>query len=433
MNEPFERARSLFVDGVQDFEAGRYAAAESKFQASLVLLPGRVSTLNNLGATLIKLGRPDEALRTLQQVLAVEPGNQDAWSHRGVALGDLGRFDEAVACFDRVLAADPGRATAWFFRAIALYELKRYADTLAAFDRLLALEPDHAEGWLRRGQTLQSLGRQDDALASYDRALAIEPDLAQAWTSRGSILRDQGRNEEAAAAFEQALAHGGDADLNGYFLAAVKGEATPVAAPRHIVQDLFDAYAESFDRHLVGELQYQTPGVLVANLKELGERRFRHALDLGCGTGLCGPLLKPFVEDLDGLDLSSQMLDRARQLGVYERLVQADVVEYLRATDQRHDLVLAADVFVYIGDLEPVFEGVRRVLEPGGVFCFSAEVPAGETDFELKSSMRYGHAERYLRRLAREHGFAILRMVGHVLRVEGGQPVDGLYVYLGRT
>jgi predicted TPR repeat methyltransferase len=431
MNESFESARRLFVEGVQDFEAGRFAGAEKKFRSSIALLPGRVSTLANLGATLIELSRPDEALIVLEQALAVEPDNTDGLCHRGVALCYLGRFEEAVGCFDRVVASDPLRAAAWFYRALALNDLQRHEETLASFDRFLAIEPGRGEAWLRRGQTLQLLDRHDDALISYERALAADPGLAQAWTNRGNILKDRGRPDEAAASFEKAIALGGDAELNAFFLAAAAGRQTPAAAPKQSVQDLFDDYAKSFDEHLVRVLQYRTPAVLAENLRALGSRRFGHALDLGCGTGLCGPLVKPVVDRLDGVDLSPLMLEKAGALGLYERLVHADVTEYLAATDQRYDLVLAADVFVYIGDLEPVFGGVARVMDSGGIFCFSAEIPEGGEDFELKSSLRYGHSERYIRNLASRHGFAVARILRGPLRVEGERPIEGLYAYLG--
>ena len=126
------------------------------------------------------------------------------------------------------------------------------------------------------------------------------------------------------------------------------------------------------------------------------------------------------------------MIEQARTLAAYERLVQADIAEYLRTTDQRYDLVLAADVFIYVGDLEPVFSGVRRVMEPGGVFCFSAELPNGSEDFELKTSLRYGQSERYIRELASGHGFAVIKVLRHPIREDQQQTIDGLYVYLSR-
>ena len=429
----FESARALFVDGVQDFEAGRCAAADEKFAASLALLPGRVSTMNNLAATRIKLGRTSEALALLDQALAAEPENIDAWSHRGVALSNLERHEEALACFSHVLQAEPARTLALFHRGIALNALRRHDDALLAFDEFLRSQPQHADAWFRHGQTLQSLDRHDDALASYDKALAHEPGMAPAWIHRGSILKDQNRLDEATVAFEQAIAHGGDPELNGYFLAAVAGRPAPNTAPRQYVQGLFDDYAAGFEAHLVGMLKYQAHTVLVENLCALGERRFSCALDLGCGTGLCGPLIRPLAERLDGIDLSSNMLEQARALATYDALIESDIAEYLRATDQRYDLVVAADVFIYVGDLEPVFAGVRRVMEPGGVFCFSAELPERGEDLELKPTLRYGQSERYVRELAMRHGFEIMKLVHQPIREDRQQPVAGYYAYLSRT
>ncbi len=432
MNDGFEQARALFIDGIQDFEAGRYLGAEQKFTESLALLPGRASTLANLAATQIKLLRPDEALGLLDQALAAEPDNSDALSHRGVALADLGRHDEAVAAFDRLLEIDPQRMLAWYFRGISLNALGQHVEALLAFENFLRDQPQHADAWFRHGLTLQSLERHDDALGSYDNALRHEPGLALAWSQRGSILKDQHRLDEATVAFEQAIAHGGDPELNGYFLAAVAGRQAPGTAPRQCVQGLFDDYAAGFDAHLVGTLKYQGHTVLVENLRALGERRFRCALDLGCGTGLCGPLLRPLVERLVGIDLSPNMLDRARALAAYDALLHAEIGEYLCSTDERYDLVVAADVFIYVGDLEPVFAGVQRVMEPRGVFCFSAERPERDEDLELKPTLRYGQSERYVRELARRHGFDITAFVHRPLREDQQQPVAGYYAYLSR-
>ena len=433
MSEAFDQAGDFFVGGIEDFEAGRFEDAEKKFQTSLALLPGRVSTLTNLAATWIKLSRPEEALSILEQALAAAPGNIDAWCHRGVALGDLGRHEEALACFDQAVQADGRRAAAWYHRGIALNLLHRPDQALAAFEQFLEMEPGHGEAWVRHGQTLQSLERNEQALASYERALAIDPGLALAWSNRGNILKEMKRLDEAANSFEQAIAHGGDAELNGYFLAAVIGRETPAAAPREYVQGLFDDYAEAFDEHLVQVLHYQAHLVLAENLGGLGRRRFRRALDLGCGTGLCGPLVKAMAERVDGIDLSPKMIEQARALAVYERVVQTEIVDYLRTTDQRYDLVLAADVFIYVGDLEPVFSGVRRVMEQGGLFCFSAELSEGTGDFELKTSLRYGQSERYIMDLAQRHEFAIVKILQRPLREDQQQPIDGLYVYLSRN
>jgi predicted TPR repeat methyltransferase len=159
-------------------------------------------------------------------------------------------------------------------------------------------------------------------------------------------------------------------------------------------------------------------------------QRFDSALDLGCGTGLCAPLLRAFVDHIDGVDLANQMLAKARERGIYENLDQADLAEHLHATDRRFQLVLAADVFPYVGDLAEVFTGVRRVLEPGGWFCFSVEASPEGAGLVLGTSQRYAHSERYLRGHAQANGFEVAGVFNGPIREDQRKPISGMYVYL---
>lgn len=350
----------------------------------------------------------------------------------GLAAFEAGRFEQAEALFVASLEKFPGRVSTLVNLAATRLALRRPNDALVAADEVLALEPDNAQAWFHRGNALAELGRHPQALAAFEKVCALDPGQAPAWSQRGAILRECGRLDEAARAFEQAIANGADAQLHRYYLASVRGEGVPSNAPAGYVRTLFDDYAPAFDQHLVQVLGYRAHHTLVEHLPFPPAGRFASALDLGCGTGLCAALLAPRVDRLTGVDLSAGMLKQARSLGIYRRLVQADLVDHLRATDERHDLVLAADVFIYIGDLAPVFEAVRRVLEPGGVFCFSAECASREDlDFELLPSLRYAHSQRYLAELAQRHGFKARRMVERPIREEQRRQVAGRFVYLG--
>lgn len=434
MTDAFDRARQHFLDGVREFEAGRFDTAERAFEASLALVPGRPSTLTNLGAARLRLGRPRQALADLDAALAAEPDNLDARAHRGDALARLGRPSEALACFDQVLAADPIRAGAALRRGAVLGVLGRHADALAAFEQVLQRHPHDVRAWIAHGEALQGLGRHADAVRSYERALAIDEGAVQAWTLRGEALREAGRPADAAASFERAIAHGGDPQLNRYLMAAVDPQAAAAPPPRSpdaYVRMLFDGYAEAFDRHLVEVLRYEAHERTALLLARSG-RWFTSVLDLGCGTGLLGPLLKPVAGRVDGVDLSPPMLAKARTLGVYDRLDEAELVEHLQRTDRRHDAVVAADVFIYVGDLEPVFAGVARVLEPAGHFVFSLERADDAHDYVLLPSRRYAQSERRVRELAARHGFDVLAVEPGPIREDQRQTVHGLYVDLQR-
>jgi predicted TPR repeat methyltransferase len=398
MSAGLERAKQHFLEGVRCFEAARFEEAEAQFRQSLALLPGRVSTLTNLAATCLELRRPQEALELLAQALAAAPDDADAWSLRGAALR----------------------------------RLERHGEALQAWNELLRRQPRHAATWFQRARTLQALNRPEEALRDYERALDNDPAFAQAWSNRGALLKDLQRTGEAIECFRRAVALGADPELNGWFLASLTGAPAPAVAPAGYVERLFDDYAADFEEHLVGVLHYRGHRALVEGLQQVARRRFARALDLGCGTGLCAPLLQPLADRIDGVDLSQRMLDQARSRGLYEELTRADLVPHLQSTPRRYDLVVAADVFIYIGELDPVFAGVRRVMDEG-VFCFSVEALEDGRDFALQPSQRYAHSERHVRALAQRHGFEVAEVSREAIREDQREAVQGLMVWLRVT
>lgn len=194
------------------------------------------------------------------------------------------------------------------------------------------------------------------------------------------------------------------------------------------MRETFDAFAGEFDRHLVDDLDYRVPQQLAALLRgHLGEARL-DTLDLGCGTGLVGDALGALARSLVGINLSAQMLDVARRKGRYDVLHHADVTTWLATADPAaFDRVVAADVFIYLGDLERVFEEVAHCLRPGGAFAFSVESCAGE-DYRLLPSGRYAQSAAYLQRLAARQGLKVLAQEPVLIR----RGVEGLLYLLQR-
>jgi len=395
MDAELEQARLHFLQGNEHFEAGRYAQARSCFEAALVLAPGRASVLANLGVTHFRLGQWHEAIPLLQQTTAADPNQSDAWVCLGLAHVALAQWQAAV-------------------------------DPLA---RGLALEPQRASLWLVYAQCQLRLGHVELALQALDRAVAMDPNLAEVWSERGNLLRELHRLEDAAECFERAITLGADPEVHRYYLASVRGKGSPATPPRRYVEALFDGYADDFQAHLVEKLQYQAHESLVRPLLRAG-RRYRAVLDLGCGSGLCGPLIHPLADTIDGIDVSKVMLRQAGQLGVYRELIHADLVPFLSETTRSADLVLAADVFIYVGELSAVFRSVRRILEPAGCFAFTVELLPEGQDVRLLPSLRYAHSESYIRRLAQTHEFKVRDLFSAPLRYDQLKPVQGLYVFL---
>ena len=409
--------------------SGRHDEAFAAYDQALAIRPELLEAWLGRANASYQLKRFDEALAAYDRVLALKPGLTEAWLGRGSIFGLRKRHGEALAAFDQALVLKPDLVEAWLGRANACCELKRYQDALAAFDKALTARPDLAKAWLGRGGTLARINCPDQALAAFDRALAIMPDLADAWLGRGDALQALNRPAEAIIAIRQALANGADAAAVQYSLAALGAGTAPAVAPRHVVTELFDRYADHFDEHLLGKLQYRAPDLLFDAMKRLVPSRELDILDLGCGTGLVGARFRPLARTLTGVDFSPNMLEVARQRRIYDNLICGELTEFLPTQTRKFDLAVATDVFLYIGDLSGVFQGVRGALRDGGFFGFSVEISDAQ-DFVLRLNRHYAHSGGYLRKLATDQGFVLETIESHVIRQDDGIDVAGYLAIL---
>jgi predicted TPR repeat methyltransferase len=286
---------------------------------------------------------------------------------------------------------------------------------------------------------LPGSARHDAALAEHvaraERAAAAEPDNPLRHLQLAEALRLAERNKDAIVALKRCLALDPDALPAQFLLAALSGEQVPDTMPPELVAAIFDNAAGRFDQMLVGNLKYQGPTAIVKalepHLPQVG--RGLDVLDIGCGTGLCGPLLKPYARRLDGIDLSAKMVEQAKARGCYDRLAVGDFIAMLRnVAPESYDLIVAADVLVYVGALDDTFGGAARALRPGGLFAFSVEKGSGGS-FSLSPASRYRHDPEYVARLAASAGFALRHHADAVLRFESGKPVDSqIFVHARR-
>ena len=287
----------------------------------------------------------------------------------------------------------------------------------------------------------EAAARESDHAAAADlfaQTLELAPRWAPAWMALGEARARTGDRAGAVAAYASAQA----LDVTGALgaslrLAALGAVAAPATASPDYVRALFDQYASRFDEHLVTALEYRGPQLLCealarACLARARNFQFHRGLDLGCGTGLMASALHPRVDSFIGVDLSPQMIKAARASGLYNHLHTQGIDAFLALqADAACDLVIAADVFVYIGDLAPVFAASARVLEAGGLFAFTVQRCAGE-DWRLGEDLRYAHSSSYLRGLARAHGFAVVSLEEASTRKDAGVEMPGLVCVLGR-
>jgi predicted TPR repeat methyltransferase len=279
---------------------------------------------------------------------------------------------------------------------------------------------------------LDYLARGDPAGAAelLEQALDVAPGFAAAWFALGGIREAQSDRERAIAAFEAA----GNADPLDHHGARLRlarlgvGEVTPAMMQQH-VRRLFDQHAPRFDHSLLQDLGYRGPQLLLEAVAAVApSRRFAAMLDLGCGTGLAGAAFRALVDRLTGIDLSAAMIDAARRKALYDRLETGELAEFLAAeaaTQVRYNLVVAADVLVYVQDLAAVAAAVRPVLAVGGLFAFTVETHAGN-EVLLRESLRYAHGAAYVRAALAGAGLGFARLAEVATRTDRGEPVAGL-------
>ena len=117
---------------------------------------------------------------------------------------------------------------------------------------------------------------------------------------------------------------------------------------------------------------------------------------------------------------------------LYDKLAVAGLTEFLASRpDHSADLVIAADVFVYLGELSGAFAQSARVLKPGGLLAFTVQSHAGEGVI-VGEDRRFAHAESWLRDRLAEAGLSAVNIATASTRQDRGVPVPGLVVVAQR-
>ena len=387
-------------DAIAHHQQGRLREAESIYLDLLLKQPNDVDALHYLGVLRMRQGRRDEAIDFVKRALKLAPRNADAWNNLG----------------NMLLAANDEKAA----------EL--------AYTNTTNLKPDNAEAWYNLANLLRRQRRRDEAVRCYRRVLDLNPKFAGAYENIALLFLRIGRPDLTADVYRRWLAVEPDNPIARHMAAAYSDAKAPTRAEDEYVAKIFDRFADTFDEALA-KLHYAAPGLLTAALTEIipfTERRLA-VLDAGCGTGLCGPLLRSSARQLVGVDLSAGMLAKARERNVYDELHESELVAFMRAHPREYDVVISADTLVYFGALEDAMSAAASALKTGGVLAFTVEAePIGSSEkFRLHQSGRYSHSSDYVRECLEAAGFAVLLIEGVVLRKEGGLDVLG-YVVLAK-
>ena len=438
-------------------------------QAYLDRVPQDAALWVNLGGLHFAAAEWTEAERAFSHALTLKPLDLDAALGQGDALYRLGRNDEAIAAYRRVLALKPDDARAHFKLGSVLAAGPDLGEAKAALRNAIALDPSNAAAYVNFAGVLHQLGRLAEAAEAARQAVNLDGGLVAAYSILGTIFLESGQfqpaaeilriaadldpgavmiltalataenaidNPRAAERLLQRILAIEPANLEArHMLSAVNGEPVRSVPPGYSRQ-LFNWYAEKFDRMLADSLNYRAPQDVAAMLMDVKPepRAFSALLDLGCGTGLVAEALaKHYVIDQKvGVDVAEKMVEVSRKKGFYDEVIHGDAADVLAARAAAFDLITAVDMFIYVGDLAPLMPLMARALKSGGVLAYSIEVMT-EGKYKLQRTGRFAHTIKYVEDLAKSHGLTPLASRAVTLRLENTAGVPGLIGLLQRA
>ncbi len=418
----------------------RDRAAETAYLRLLRLVPDLADACAELGRLQMRLDRPGSGREWLRRASWLRPDQPRILNDLGLAERALSHFEAAALAFAAAIDCDPigGSAQAHANLAGILRRLKRPGEAVSLARRAIEIEPRDASHWLELGQVERDSGGLGRGAGGLRAGSEARCGLPGSLVAEGRLSGVDGAAGGGGGGLPAVVAPRSLRPLGASLaLAAMRADAPPAGAPAAFVRDLFDQYADAFDQDLVETLGYRGPATMAeAIVRALGSGPF-DCFDAGCGTGLAGLAIRPLVARLDGCDLSPRMIAKARARGIYDTLEVGDLVSVLSARPRAYDLVLAADVLIYLGELGPAFAAAVQALRLGGGFAFTVESHAGEPPAgdgpRLQASRRFAHSRAYLRRLADDAGFSVLSLEDRPVRRDRGAPVPGLVAVLRKV
>lgn len=420
-------AYGAFAAAVEHQKAGRLQTAKRIYVRILEGQPKNADALHLLGVVESQAGRHGAAVDHITSAIHVNPDHAESHYNLGNALTAQADVDGAIASYRRAIAINSTYAKAHYNLANALRERDRPDEAIASYVRAIEIDPNHAKAHYNLGNVLHARGRPDEAMASYRRAIEINPGSEKAHHNLGVLLLDSGRPDEALATYNHVIEINPDNRSTRHLIAALTGD-TPDTAPAAYAQEVFDGYAQRYDAHLLKDLHYQVPKTLRTMLTRFvpSHAPFTHTIDLGCGTGLAGIEFLDLTKKLWGVDVSPRMIEQAAKKNIYDHLETSEIVNYLKNSNSIFDVFVAADVFIYIGDLHELFSQVYRTAGDGAFFVFSTELHDGD-GFVLRETARYAHAHAYVENVLRQNSISIVDHKTAPIRKEHGNPVSGCY------
>jgi predicted TPR repeat methyltransferase len=446
-------------------QMGQLKKAEKYYKHAIEMNEDFPDAHYNYATFLANTGKTDEAIVELEETLRAMPQHAKAYAQLGqIALGRE-NYKKAASYFKKSLAIRKDYSGVYFGLGQAQFKMEQLNDAVDSFLKTIEKESNHLLAHYFLATTYLASGDSENALKQYLQQSTINP-TDETYYNIGVLLMNKARYQESVNYFEQAISINSKylaAYLNlgatylklhqlekakkcyndalaidptneeiKYILSALSADKNikPAKAPKMYLSNLFNQYASYYDEHLK-HLEYHLPQLIVKCLLKndiIGHDK-QTVLDLGCGTGLCGKAIRPYAKMLIGIDIAQNMIKAAREKHIYDKLQCLDINDALSPYHDFFNLIIAGDVFTYLGDLSITFQKISKALKPQSFFIFSVE-KSSQAPYTLQTSMRYAHHLSYVQMLSLQNNFAIMQNDSIILRTQEKKPVNGFLFLL---
>lgn len=397
-------------------------AAKTQFNNVISLNPSHTEALFYLGVLHLEKNALSEAENAFQNVLTQDDKQIEALSNLGVIALKRQQNQLAIDYFSKALALDNDNIEARNNLAATFMHHDRFENALMHYDVLLQKDPDNIEYLYNSGVAQMALGHLNEATLLFDHVIQLEETHTSTLNNLAAIYIKMEQKEKAREYLERALAINPEDTISAHMLHAITGFEHAQTTPEY-ANNLFNNYALYYDQHMKNTLRYSIPQNIARVIHQLELPANTHTLDLGCGTGLTGIALREVSKYLAGVDIAEKMLVQAKEKEIYDNLFESEINQFLLQHKNAYDLIVAADVLPYFGELDELFHSIYLHLKPQGYFIFTTEISMSSL-WHLETSARFSHHPDYIIQLAKQNGYQLIKQEKIPGRIQNEQSLE---------
>ena len=370
----------------------------------------------------------EEALKKVNNLLKIQPNNADLHNNKGIILRALKKYNDALKCYKDAIIIDKNNPIYFNNRGNLYWDMGEEKLADKDYNKSLDINPKYYDALINLIKLRQYQELHEEAENLCLKALEINKNNNMGFKLLGISQINQRKidlgiknlNISQKIKFDRSIEHQID---------ILKGKEVDTT-PMEFIENTFDHYANKFDHHLINILNYSVPNFIEKELNLIDKKiKFENVIDLGCGTGLCGKFLKNKSSNLIGIDISPRILEKADKKKIYDKLICSNFIDYLKKTSSQFDLFVAADVFIYTGEISETFDLIKKRATKESYFIFSTET-LNQGNYKLQESGRFSHSENYIKQKSIENSMILISKKDIKVRKEKNEWIKGqLYFY----